>query len=104
MTQKELLADSVLLASDVRCAGVMPRTAARRGLLSRLERLTVVRRLAALYSFLLEETVTPRRALRLLHAQTAILMFIFPVSMSLGLRALLLLWVALACRSCRRNS
>lgn len=58
--------------------------------------------LAAVYSHLLEEPIGPGRTLRLVHAQVASMLFIFPVNLDLCVRFLFLLWAAAAIRQCRR--
>lgn len=57
--------------------------------------------LARFYSLLLEETVTPRRAAAMLHAQTACLAAVFPAALPLPLRLACFGWAALALLGCR---
>ncbi len=64
-------------------------------------RLPIIRRLAHLYSLLLEETVTPRQTLRLLHAQLAGLCLLWPADIALSLRGMALAWAAAAIYQCR---
>lgn len=90
MEKKELLVETACTPADFRL-----------NLIARIETCVWLQRLAAVYSFLLEEKVSPRRTLRLLHAQTAVFFAIAPAGMPLGLRALLLVWAALAVRQCR---
>lgn len=68
----------------------------------RIENSRILLRLAALYSRLLEEPVTPRRTLRLLHAQLAALTLLMMGTPSLLLGMLLLAWTALAVWQCRK--
>lgn len=72
-------------------------------LLERLERTKAVERLADFYSKLLEERVTARCTLHLLHAQVAGLFLIFPVDASVAYRMVCLAWLALACLQCKRH-
>ncbi len=59
-------------------------------------------KLAQLYSYLLEEKVSPRRALRILNASAAIGMLVCSAG-NLFVMSLLLVWAALACNSCRKR-
>lgn len=90
MEKKELLIETAYAPQNFRI-----------NLLARIGSQAWLRRLAAVYSFLLEEEVGPRRTLRLLHAQVAVLSAVLPADMPLALRALLLAWAFLACRQCR---
>ncbi|HRF85973.1 MAG TPA: hypothetical protein PLN34_05355 [Alloprevotella sp.] len=60
--------------------------------------------LSGIYSLLLEEEVKPGFTLRLLHAQAAGLMLLFPAPLGLPARLVCLLWAALALRQCRNNN
>ncbi len=71
------------------------------GFIAVLENLSFVKQLARIYSLLLEEQISSRRTLKFLHAQMAVFFLIMPANMSLGLRALFLLWAGLACWQCR---
>jgi len=90
MEKKELLIETAYAPQNFRI-----------NLLARIGSQAWLRRLAAVYSFLLEEEVGPRRTLRLLHAQVAAMSAVLPADMPLALRALLLAWAFLACRQCR---
>lgn len=74
-----------------------------RSLVIALESLGFVKALAAIYSGLLEETVSPRRTLHLLHAQVACLILVFPAALPLLVRVLLFVWAVLAVRGCRKS-
>ncbi len=70
-----------------------------------VERLTHLRPVVALtsfYSALLEENITPRQTLLLIQAQVAFFALVFPLSFSLALRLVFLLWFVLALVHCRR--
>lgn len=54
-----------------------------------------------LYGIILGETPSPRYALRILHAQAALLMFLFPFTLGFAVRILLLLWFVVALLQCR---
>lgn len=71
-------------------------------LLSRIERTRAVAWLANWFSRTIEEEVTPRRALCLLHAHIAVLFLIVPADISISLRALFLVWAIAATLQCRR--
>lgn len=58
--------------------------------------------LSSLYSRLLEMHVTPCQTLHLLHAQLAFYAMIFPFTMSLWVRFLLLAWFVWTVILCRR--
>lgn len=101
MTKKDALLDSSLLGNDCRHSALFRDTNKTVGLLARLESSHCIKRLADTYSRLLEEPVTPRRTLRLLHAQLAGLMLVFPVNFHPGVRFLFLMWMVLAIWQCR---
>ncbi len=58
-------------------------------------------KLAQLYSFLLEEKVSPRRALRFLNASAAITLLLCVNVSNIGATLVFAAWTALACRRCR---
>jgi len=60
--------------------------------------------LSRYYSRLLGEEVTPLHTLRLIHAQLAFLMLVFPWPFPLAVRALFCLWFALVLLRCQRSS
>lgn len=93
MTKKSFVLDSSFLAQE-KPQNLFARLAASRPIVA----------LAAFYSRLLEEPVSPRHTLHLLNAQAAILAAIFPADMSLSLRALFFLWAALALLGCKRSA
>lgn len=57
--------------------------------------------LAQLYSFLLEEKVSPRRALRFLNASAAITLLVCVNGSNIVAALSLTVWAAVACRGCR---
>ncbi len=59
-------------------------------------------KLAQLYSYLLDEKVSPRRALRILNASAALGMLVCSAGNALAM-LLLLIWAALACYGCRKR-
>lgn len=61
-----------------------------------------VRFLSVSYGRLLGTRVTPSQALRLLHAQLAFALMVFPLSLSPFVRFLSLGWFALTVAQCRR--
>jgi len=67
-----------------------------------LARTKAVRSLARLYGLLLEETVSPAQALRLLHAQVAAVWAVCPVGMPVALRLLSFAWAWMAVRRCQK--
>lgn len=62
---------------------------------------SLLQRLASLYTTLLEEPVSPRRALRFVHAQLAAVALFLPIDMPELARLLCLAWFALACMQCK---
>lgn len=60
-----------------------------------------LKNLMCLYGIILGETPSPRYALRILHAQAALLMFLFPFTLGFAVRILLLLWFVVALLQCR---
>lgn len=62
-----------------------------------------VARLAQLYSFLLEERVSPRRALRFLNASAAITLLVCVNGSNIVAALVLTVWMAVACRGCRKR-
>lgn len=60
-----------------------------------------LKKLMCLYGIILGETPSPRYALRILHAQVALLMFLFPFTLGFAVRILLLLWFVVALLQCR---
>lgn len=60
-----------------------------------------LKKLMCLYGIILGETPSPRYALRILHAQAALLMFLFPLTLGFAVRILLLLWFVVALLQCR---
>lgn len=62
-----------------------------------------VARLAQLYSFLLEERVSPRRALRFLNASVAITLLVCVNGGNMAAALVLTVWTAIACRGCRKR-
>lgn len=60
-----------------------------------------LKKLMCLYGIILGETPSPRYALRILHAQAALLMFLFPFTLGFAVRILLLLWFVVALLQCR---
>lgn len=62
-----------------------------------------LQRLTAFYSTWLGEKTSPRHALRILHAQVALLALLFPFSLSFVVRLLLLLWFVVALLQCRND-
>lgn len=74
-----------------------------RSLVLVLESLGFVKALAAIYSTLLEETVSPRRTLHFIHAQLACIMLVLPIACPLLVHALLFVWAVLAVRGCRKS-
>lgn len=83
-------------------AANMPRTTAGKSLnlLATLEQLGAVRRLADVYSRLLEERVTPRQTLHLVHAQLACFALLLTASAPWAFYVLELAWTALAVKGC----
>lgn len=92
MEKKELLIETAYAPQTFRI-----------NLLARIESQAWLRKLASVYSFLLEEEVGPRRTLHLLHAQIAVMLLTLPADMPVALRALLLAWACLAARQCRNR-
>lgn len=70
--------------------------------LARIEASRPVAWLAANFSNIFEEKVSPRRALHLLHAHIAVLFLIIPADFPLSMRALFLVWAIAATFQCRR--
>ena len=70
-------------------------------LASRLENLRPVRWLSGLYSKLLEEHVSPRRTLRLVHAQVGLAALLILGGSSVVMAALLTAWTCLAMWQCK---
>lgn len=93
MTKKSFVLDSSLLVQE-KPQNLFVRLAATRPVVA----------LAAFYSRLLEEPVSPRHTLHLINAQMAILAAIFPADMSLALRLIFFLWAALALLGCKRTA
>ena len=62
-----------------------------------------VMKLAQLYSFLLEEKVSPRRALRFLNASAAITLLVCVNGSNIVAALVLTAWTAVACRGCRKR-
>lgn len=93
MTKKSFVLDTPFLAQE-KPQSLFVRLAATRPVVA----------LAAFYSRLLEEPVSPRHTLHLLNVQVAVLAAIFPADMSLSLRAIFFLWAALALLGCRRTA
>lgn len=93
MTKKSFVLDTPFLAQE-KPQSLFARLAATRPVVA----------LAAFYSRLLEEPVSPRHTLHLLNAQAAVLAAIFPADMSLFLRGLFFLWAALALLGCRQRA
>lgn len=90
MTKKELMLEA------------MPVRAHRpRGLMKRIESGKSVRRLSRLYSFLLEEPVSARRTLGLVHVQLSLWALLLLGGHSLWLTLLLWGWALVALRQCR---
>lgn len=58
--------------------------------------------LSRCYTRLLGQSVSPLHTLRLLNAQLAFLLLVFPVPFSLAVRGLFLLWFGAALLQCRR--
>ncbi len=102
MAKKEITIDAATLSENNRFAADSSPNRKATSLIGRIENLRAVRSLAAAYSSLLEETVTPRRTLKLVHAQMAAALFLLPADMPTGLRLLLIAWAALACWQCRK--
>lgn len=64
--------------------------------------LTMAEPLSRIYSDLLEQPVSPKQTLHLLHVQLAALMLLLPVCAPLHYYALSTLWCGLAIRGCVR--
>ena len=62
-----------------------------------------LKNLMRLYGSLLGEQLSSRSALRILHAQMALLMLLFPFTLGFMVRLLLLLWFVVALLQCRRD-
>ena len=60
-----------------------------------------LKKLMRIYGMLLGEMPSPRYALRILHAQVALLMLLFPFTLGFAVRILLLLWFVVALLQCR---
>lgn len=91
MTKKDLVLERpALLSLRFRPQALLARTRAARAL-------------ARLYGLLLEEPVTPARALRLLHAQAAAVAAVCPAGMPAALRLTCLAWAWMAVRMCREK-
>lgn len=103
MPKKTVLLDTTAaLKSDSRYSTLLQNASKPRGLMARIEGARCVKQLADLYSRLLEEPVSPRRTLKFLHAQVAVLALIFPMSFPFGPRLIFLVWAALAVWQCRK--
>lgn len=72
-----------------------------RGILRMLEQAAWVKAVARYFSSTLEEEVSPRRALRILHAQTAVFALLFPVDIPFLCRMVCLVWAVCAFKKCR---
>lgn len=103
MNKKDLHPDTAVFVNDAESTVQFRPLSAVRHLSARLAALACIRRLARLYSRLLEEPVSPRRTLRLLHVQLAGLLLVLPADLHPGFRLLFLAWLMLAARSCRSD-
>lgn len=109
MTKKQLLTAPALPtpcnanATPFNANGTPCVTSTSSTLVERLAATSAVRRLADLYSHLLEETVSPRRTLHLVHAQVAALALFFPIDMPASARLLCLAWFGIACLQCKAH-
>ena len=72
-------------------------------LLEKIEKTALVVRLSHIYSHLLEEQVSARRTLKLVHAQVAVLMLLVLGGASVVMALFLCLWTVLAVWQCREN-
>ena len=71
-------------------------------LVQRLYNSRPAKRLATFLTTLLEEPVSPRQSLKLLHAEVAFLSLLLFGGMSISVCAILLAWTLLALWDCRR--
>lgn len=72
-------------------------------LTSRIANWTPIVRLAALYSALLEEPVSPIRTLRILNAQLALFVLCLTANASIVVTAICLVWFALSIYACKKD-
>jgi len=79
-----------------------PDFAKKAGLLPRLENLSLLRRLTGVYAALLEQPLTPRQTLHLLHAQLAGMTLLLTACASLLFYVLELAWFGMAMNGCAR--
>jgi len=75
-----------------------------KALFVRMENGRAIRFLARLYSQLMEEEVSPRRTLCLLHAQIAGFCLLFPAPLPFIYRVVCLCWMLIACFQCRSQN
>lgn len=78
------------------------RTTASHSMIDTLAAQSIVVSLAGIYSGLLEETVTPRRALSLIHAQIAVIAAMVPANLPFYGHAMLIIWAVVACYLARK--
>lgn len=69
----------------------------------RMSSLRLAVNIAALFSRILEEKITPSQALCLVNLMLALVLAIFPVSMPMLLRVVFIVWLGLALRACRQS-
>lgn len=76
-------------------------TTAAQSPIDRLAALSFVVSLASIYSGLLEETITPRRTLALIHAQVAVIAAMLPINLPIMMHVVLVAWAIAACFSAK---
>ena len=79
-----------------------PTTVHTQSLSSRIYQFGPLKRLSNLYSRLLEETITPQRTLRLLHAQISATLWLLLGGTSLTAATLLTAWTCLSIWQCKK--
>ena len=68
-----------------------------------VENLSFVRILAAAFSEVMEEHITPRQALSIVNAVLALILTVFSLAVPMMLRILCVAWLFVALRQCKRE-
>ncbi len=102
MEKNELLVNATQTAAGEILSALKKSLGKNLKILGFIEEFRPIRTLSRIYSILLEEPVSPRQTLKLLHVQLAALCLVMPADMPLGLRALFLLWTGVALLQCKR--
>lgn len=67
------------------------------------ENLSFIRTLAAVFSEVMEEHITPRQALCIVNAVLALILTVFSLAVPMMLRILCIAWLFVALRQCKRE-